>query len=261
MTNTDTKKYRLIFEDYKIIDGRKLYRIEALKDFNHVKTGELGGYIESENNLSHEGNAWVYNDAKVYGGAKIFDNAIIGGKAQIYGNAKIYGNAWVYDNATACNNAWIRGRAKIYGNAWVHGNAKIRNNAWVYGSAIIEDNAVICEDARVYENAWVRDNAKIYGNAWVHGNAEIGNNAVISDKKNWFTVGPIGSRDDFTTFFLNKDGNIYVSCGCFCDNIDKFEKAVKKTHAGTKYEKDYRAAIALAKDKITIIDIEEKRKS
>lgn len=61
--------------------------------------------------------------------------------------------------------------------------------------------------------------------------------------------------------FLDKDENIYVSCGCFCDNIDKFEKAVKKTHAGTKYEKDYRAAIALAKDKITTIDIEEKRKS
>ena len=285
MTNTDTKKYRLIFEDYKIIDGRKLYRIEALKDFNRVKTGELGGYIESENNLSHEGNAWVYDDAKIYGGAKVRDNAIVGGNAQICDNVIVYDNAWVYDNATACNNVWIHGKARIYGNARIYdsarikgkaricgnalisgnariyGSAKIRNNVWVYGNAIIEDNTVICDDARVYENAWVHDNAKIYGNAWVCGNAEIGNNAMISNKKNWFTVGPIGSRDDFTTFFLGKDGNIYVSCGCFHDNIDEFEKAVEKTHKGTKYEKDYRTAIALAKDKMTTIDIEENRKS
>ena len=51
---------------------------------------------------------------------------------------------------------------------------------------------------------------------------------------------------------------MYVSCGCFCGNIDKFEKAVEKTHAGTKYEKDYKSAIAFAKDKITTINIKRK---
>ena len=51
----------LILKDEVIeFDGRKLYRIKALKDFNNVKEGELGGYIESEQNLSQEGNAWVY---------------------------------------------------------------------------------------------------------------------------------------------------------------------------------------------------------
>ena len=246
MTNTDIKKYKLISEDYKIICGRKLYRIEALKDFNGVKTGELGGYIESEDNLSHEGNAWVANNAKVYSNAKIRDNAIVGGNAQIYGNTIVCGNVWVYDNATVCCNAQVSSRARIY------------------GSARISDNACICGNARICGNATVDGDAKIYGsvkirdNAWVRGNAEIGNNAMISDKKNWFTVGPIGSRDDFTTFFLGKDGNIYVSCGCFHGNIDKFEKAVEKTHAGTKYEKDYKFAIAFAKDKITTINIKRK---
>lgn len=32
--------------------GRKLYRIRALKSFSDVKVDDLGGYIESENNLS-----------------------------------------------------------------------------------------------------------------------------------------------------------------------------------------------------------------
>jgi len=49
--------------------GVKLYRIRALKDFGDVSKGDLGGYVEKEKNLSQEGNAWIY------GNARIFDNA------------------------------------------------------------------------------------------------------------------------------------------------------------------------------------------
>ena len=49
------KKYRLTEEtiNYNL---KTLYRIEALKDFGDVKRGDKGGFIESENNLSHYGN-------------------------------------------------------------------------------------------------------------------------------------------------------------------------------------------------------------
>ena len=58
------KKYRLT--DEKIIVGcRTLYRIQALRDFGDVKEGEFGGWIESEKNLSHEGNTWVSGDADI----------------------------------------------------------------------------------------------------------------------------------------------------------------------------------------------------
>lgn len=58
------KKYRLT--DEKIIVGyRTLYRIQALQDFENVKMGELGGWIESEKNLSHEGDVWVSGDADI----------------------------------------------------------------------------------------------------------------------------------------------------------------------------------------------------
>lgn len=64
------KKYRLT--DDKIIVGcRTLYRIQALRDFGDVKEGEFGGWIESEKNLSHEGNAWVSGNAQVSGDADI----------------------------------------------------------------------------------------------------------------------------------------------------------------------------------------------
>ena len=72
------KKYELTSE-YVEFDGRKLYRIKALKSFYlcglTVKAGALGGYIEKEENLSQEGNAWIHGNAYVYDNAYVRDNA------------------------------------------------------------------------------------------------------------------------------------------------------------------------------------------
>lgn len=68
------KKYELTTE-IKIWSGRKLYRIKALIDFKSVKAGDLGGWIEKEENLSHSDNAWVCGDACVYGDAWVCGDA------------------------------------------------------------------------------------------------------------------------------------------------------------------------------------------
>lgn len=247
-------KYRLIPEDCKINYGRKLYRIEALKDFGVVKAGELGGYIESENNLSFDGEAWVCENAEVFDDARICNDALINGNARIYGNAivsnkaAVGGNALIYGNALICDEACVYDKAYVYGNVLVCNNAIIRGNAVVSGNARIEGNALICENARVYGNVMIRGNATIYSNA------VLGDNVIIEKDTDWFTVGPIGSRNGFTTFALNKDKSIYVFCGYFHGNIDEFEKAVEETHKGTKYEEEYKLAIALAKKKITTVE-------
>lgn len=62
------KKFKLT-TDTKMFLGRKLFRIKALISFGNVKSGDLGGYVEKESNLSHDNNAWVYGNAKVYGDA------------------------------------------------------------------------------------------------------------------------------------------------------------------------------------------------
>ena len=80
------KKYELTDETIEVY-GTALHRIKALKDFGNVKKGELGGYVESEYNLSQEGNCLVYGNAKVYSNAKVYGNALV------YGNAKVCGNA------------------------------------------------------------------------------------------------------------------------------------------------------------------------
>ena len=79
-------KYELTDETIDV-SGTTLHRIKALKDFGNVKKGELGGYVESEYNLSQIGNCWVYGNARVCGDAELCGNAKVCGNARVCGNA------------------------------------------------------------------------------------------------------------------------------------------------------------------------------
>lgn len=92
------KKYELTAEFIEQW-GKKLFRIKALISFGSVEAGELGGYVEKEDNLAQDGDAWVYGNARVYGDAKVC------------GNAKVYGDAWVCGNAKVCGDARVCGNA------------------------------------------------------------------------------------------------------------------------------------------------------
>ena len=71
------------------------HRIRALISFGTVNAGEIGGWIESENNLDESGNAWVFGNAQVDGNARVSGNAWVRGNALVYGDAQVDGNAWV----------------------------------------------------------------------------------------------------------------------------------------------------------------------
>ena len=135
------KKFELTAEFVTNVFGKKLFRIKALVAFGDVEKGELGGFIEKEDNLSHDGNAWVYGNARVFGNAQVYGNAWVFGNAQVYGNARVSGDAWVFGNA------WVYGNARVYGDARVYGNAQ------VYGDARVSGNAQVSGDARVYDAA------------------------------------------------------------------------------------------------------------
>ena len=192
------KKYELTEETVKVSEIT-LYRIRAVRDFGSVKTGDLGGYIEKEENLSHFGEAWVS------------------------------GNAWVYGDARVSGNAWASGDARVFGDAWVYGDARVSGNAWISGDARVSGNA------RVFGNAWIS------GDAWAYGNAEVFNT------RHFFVQGPIGSRDGFVTFYRTKDNTVEVKCGCFSGSLQEFVNQVEKTHGGSRYEKEYKLAVELAK--------------
>ena len=93
-------KYKLTDETMTTNSGVLLHRIECVECFGNVKAGDIGGWIEKEENLSQCGNCWVYGDAKVYG------------YARVYGNAEVYGDA-VIDNINdyiVFKNNWSSGR-------------------------------------------------------------------------------------------------------------------------------------------------------
>ena len=218
-----SKKFELT-SNFKVFLGRKLFQIKALVSFGDVKEGDLGGYIEKEENLSHDGNAWVYGNAKVCGNAEVYGDAWVCGDAKVCGNAKVYGDAWVYGNA------------KVYGDAWVYGNAKVCGNAEVYGNAWVYGNAEVCGNAKVCGNAWVYGNAKVCGDAWVCGNAKVCGDAWVCGNADYATIKGFGTEFRTTTFFKCKDGVTRVRCGCFYGDLNEFREQVKNTRSGKTAE-------------------------
>ena len=241
------KKYKLTEETLKVYD-KTLYRIEALKDFNDVKKGDKGGFIENEKNLSQSGDCWIYDNAKVlgeamvccnakvYGNAKIcdyavaYDNAIVFGNAQVCDEAKVYYNAKVYGNARIYGKARVLDNARVYGNTNVYHNAEVCGNTRIYGNAIVRGDAVVCGDAVVYDNAAVYGNARIYGNAEICGDAEIASNSDYIVFKNWWSSG---------RYFTWTKGNDMWKVGCFYGTGEQLiEKAYKDSElSGKEYKK------------------------
>lgn len=227
------RKYELLMDDTKKVSGgsydeyeedeissewsaedRTVYRIRALRDFGDVKAGDLGGYIESDFNLSHSGNCWVYDEAAVCNDAVVRDYATVRGAAEIKQAAVISGNARVFGDAQIADYAQISGHARV-GWEWdgiqnehgykngrttvVCGDAKVSGHAQVLGEVILADSAIVKDHARIdgkwpsipddkYRTdyicgAW--DHAVIDGkarvkNTYVRSNAHIRENAFVS---------------------------------------------------------------------------------
>ncbi len=125
-----TRKYEIT--DMQNPENPNLFRIRALRDiprFN-VKAGDLGGYVQHEWNLSHEGDCWVGGDAQVYDGASVYGNAFVYGNAAVYGMAQISSNARVHDNAHVFGNSFVM--ATINENMVLLGSCCIGSRQQIY---------------------------------------------------------------------------------------------------------------------------------
>ena len=125
------RKYEITNET-KVVYGRTLYRIRAIQDFDDVKAGDLGGFIEKEINLSHEGKAWISDNACVYDTARVCDDARVYGSARICDNAKICDNACIFDNVWISDNARVSDDARVYGNMYISGSTTVSGSGAMY---------------------------------------------------------------------------------------------------------------------------------
>ena len=124
-------------EESIIFQGVKLYRIVAAKDFNSVKSGTYGGYVESLYNIQNE--AWIANNAKVFGNARVINNAVIKNEAIVRDSAVVSKRATILDNAI------------------------IKDKAKVFGWATISEHAIISYSGQVSEHAHIGGTAEIRG--------------------------------------------------------------------------------------------------
>ena len=153
------KKYELIEESKATFVGIDIYRIRALRDFGNVKAGDIGGWVCSEDNLSQEGNCWIYDEAKCLDNARVYDNAVMCGNAVMFGNAKMFDNAKMSDSSIICDNAEMCGNSKMFN------NSKMFDNAKMCGSSKMFDNAEMCDSSIMFDNAVMCDNAEMCGRA------------------------------------------------------------------------------------------------
>ena len=198
-------------EDVMVFNGKRLRRVRALRDFGFVKKGEVGGWVEKEENLSDKGWAWIDDDAMVTGNARVQDDA------------------------------------KVFGCAMINGNAIIQGNAYVADYARVNDNAVVTDNAYIRDHAIVSGNARIAGRVELTGETKVVGDALIREKEDLLVISILGSRLDTITFYRDISGRIFVKCGCYVGDIDKFTREVKKTHRRNKFAKEYALAAKLAK--------------
>lgn len=118
---------------HTITIGSVLHQIIAAKDIKCskgiIKRGDLGGYIENEDNLSQEGNCWVYPDARIYDNAKVMGNAVID-------------SSCIYDHVEISDDVMIS-------------SSEISDMVIISGSSIIS-NSIVFHDA-IIENSYVQD--------------------------------------------------------------------------------------------------------
>lgn len=236
--------------------GLVLHRIKALRDFASVKKGDLGGWVQSEENLATDYNsAWISGNAMVYGEARVVDDGWVSGNARIYGNAliseqaNVEGNAQIYGSATVSDCAVVGESAKVYGSANISGNARVLGNAQVFGEAKVSGRATICDKAQVCGNTKVYDNARLFGNAEacveavVRYRARIGGDVKIEATSDYVTISPIGIDENLLT--LTRCG---MAFGAYFEMTwDELLLECNKKDFPKLHRNQYRAAIRFAK--------------
>ena len=211
------KKFKMTKKEMVVKKGKDytvLYQIRALIDIppHGVKAGDYGGYIQSEEMLSHEGSAWVKGGARLSGKESVIEGDVLIEQSARVHNSQLDGTVIVTDYAEVTDtylrgeNVLLNGKAQMVGseiratNMHMTGNAKLVNvfadremtNFQMTDNAKIENKDemniggenisisgnVQMKDARLL----IGDNIYLSGNVIVDKGSRIqGSNIIIQD--------------------------------------------------------------------------------
>lgn len=132
------KKYEFTGETMEF-EGRTLQLIRYVRDIGgFVPKGELGGWIEHEGNLSHDGMCYVAKESKVFGNSRVVDNAIVNGGSILKDNVFLLNESHVSEQSI------VGGDTIISGDSYIFAGSKISFYAHVmdenYGGILSRPN-------------------------------------------------------------------------------------------------------------------------
>lgn len=230
-------KYEFTGAQKQLSNGIIVKRIRRLSD------GLLGGWIESEDNLSHCGSCFIYNEAVVYNDARVADDA------KIFNNVKIGGQSDIRNNAIIRHNVIVK-------NSFINENVDAAGNGCIVNSCV---NQMVMNDSYTISNCSIN---KYYSNKINVKNATLMNCKYenITEKEitledivlinGIFTFDP--SLYDFiiiqgnspcraTTYYKPKDGDqIKANIGCQRDiTLEQFKKRIFDGIEYCSYRKEY----------------------
>jgi len=258
-------------EKYKILKETKLdgngklppyYRIEALKDFGDVKKGDIGGWVSNYENLSQDGNCWLYDNGKARYNARILDDATIhgnasaGGSSEMHGYSKLTGNACINRSAKLYDYAIVSYSAIVTDNAIVGSFGQIFDTVTLHGNSMVTGKSVVRSDSKLFDTARIDGESYVLGCVIAGGsvilngnicNGIIKGNAYITSSKDFICISNIGSEFGTLTAYRTASGGISCTRGCFEGTLDQFEKAVLLKHQGNHFGKEYEKIIELLK--------------
>lgn len=216
------KKYELT-EETITISGHILHRIRALKDFSDVKEGDLGGWVESEENLSQEGNCWIYDDAKIFDNAVVCGNGVVKHKSECFGRTYITDNAKLCGHVTTTSHTVIAGNAKLSGFITTEGDIKIFDNVKVIGNVNLTGEITLCSNALL-----VAEEVTLY----LHNSGFIGDNAYITNSEDLNTISMVDNKhcpkSIYLAFYKTKDKGIYAGINRYkFISLSEFEKGLQ----------------------------------
>lgn len=146
-----TPKYEFCTSDPYIIDSGYPKRIRATRDIPRwgIKKGDRGGNICRYENLSHDGNCWVWGDSeikalgRISGNARVFGKSIVSGVSNVTGDSvirdsQIYGHATISDDAVITS-SYIGECVKVFGNSKVS-NLSIQGDVRIFGYSEVKGN-------------------------------------------------------------------------------------------------------------------------
>lgn len=170
------EKYRVTDNMKTMEDGSELHQIESLIDIPslNVEAGELGGFIESEDNLSFEDGdmSWVRNGCAAYGESEVKNDSVISRRSEVKNS--------IIDNSIIHKETMVNDSKVMFSNI-SHGS--VINDSVVEDSRLAGDTINNSRIEVVESNMSNIDNSKLIQ---VEGSATVKDseieNSVISER-------------------------------------------------------------------------------